>query len=88
MPTEATLQLGLTVLAALYPLIFARLWRDGRISDRAVTIAAITWAPLSTIAYGLLGGLSADVLVLAGALLLPGLLLYRSLLGLIQKAER
>jgi hypothetical protein len=79
----------LLLLAAVYPLLVGRLWWAGRLSDRAATIAAIIWAPVFVLLYGVITAAEPVVLALALALLLaPGILLYRRLLGFVQGVDR
>ena len=65
--------------------IAARLWRAGRVSDRAMTLVVVSLAPLSCLLYALLTGASPVVLGLTALVALPGVLLYRTLLDLIRE---
>ena len=82
------LPLGIGLVAVPYLLVVGVLWRRRRISDRATTIAATTWAPIFTFAYGVLTGAQPVVLVIATiALLAPGLLMYPSVHRFIEGAD-
>ena len=66
--------------------IEVRLWRAGRISDRALAILLLARFPLLTlfavVAQGIFDALG---LLLLGISLLPGLLAYRWLLGMVRE---
>jgi hypothetical protein len=56
--------------------IAARVWRAGRLSDRAITNLTIGWAPTLAFVYGLIQGWDAlSILAITGLLLMPGLAL-------------
>jgi hypothetical protein len=65
-----------------------RMWRAGRLSDRALAILILVRFPLLGLAACVLGGASLPVTVLlVGLASIPGLLLYRWTLGRIREAR-
>jgi hypothetical protein len=76
------------ILAVASRPIELRLWRAGRLSDRAVTVLVLARFPLvvaiASVATG--GSLPLDLL-LVGASLLPGAFLYRFLLGVVRESS-
>jgi hypothetical protein len=74
----------LTVVVVLA--VAGRSWRDGQLSDRAVTNVVVGWAPAACAIYALSTGGSVAVAFAASALLaLPGLLLYRTIFDLVRE---
>jgi hypothetical protein len=74
------------ILAVASRPIEVRLWRAGRLSDRAVTVLMLARFPL-LVAMGALatGGPLALDLLLVGLALLPSVFLYRFLLGIVRE---
>jgi hypothetical protein len=65
-----------------------RMWRAGRLSDRALAIAILVRFPLLGLAFGVLSGASLPAIVgLVGLMSIPGFLLYRWTLGRIREAH-
>lgn len=82
----AWLWLPIMILAVASRPIEVRLWRAGRLSDRAVTVLMLARFPL-LVAMGALatGGPLALDLLLVGLALLPSVFLYRFLLGIVRE---
>ncbi len=80
------LTVGLLLVAGVLALPgAARLWRAERLSDRTMAWIVIGWAPATLFAYGLIRGTSLLFISAAAILLLPGLVLYRTILDLIRE---
>lgn len=75
----------LVILAAVASRpIEVRLWRAGRLSDRALTLLVLGRFPLVVGLFAVLSGGSLQMTLLVVAIsLLPGLFLYRFMLGVI-----
>jgi hypothetical protein len=82
----AWLWVPILILAVASRPIEVRLWREGRLSDRAVTVLVLARFPL-LVAMGALatGGPLALDLLLVGLALLPSVFLYRFLLGIVRE---
>ena len=66
--------------------VAARLWRIGRLSDRAVTNLVVGIVPVLIFAFGVIQGSSVPFILGTTALvLLPGLALYRTVFDLIRE---
>jgi hypothetical protein len=70
---------GVAILAVVVLAVGIGLWRNGRMSDRAMTLVVIGIAPLACLLYVALAGASVLALGLAALAALPGVLLYRTL---------
>lgn len=79
------LMLGLAAGAGVVLLGSAFLWRDGRLSDHAVTLVVTGLAPASVLLYALLTGPIWLALVAAALTALGPALLYRTVHDLIQE---
>jgi hypothetical protein len=86
MPAWLTVLVLILAVASLP--IEARLWRAGRLSDRAVTVLVLARFPLlvaiAAIATG--GPLPLDLL-LVGVSLLPSVVMYRFLLEIVRESS-
>jgi hypothetical protein len=86
MPAWLTVLVLILAVASLH--IEVRLWRAGRLSDRAVTVLVLARFPLlvaiSAIATG--GPLPLD-LFLVGVSLLPSVVMYRFLLEIVRESS-
>jgi hypothetical protein len=82
----ASLWVLILILALASRPIEVRLWRAGRLSDRAVTVLLLARFPLLVAvgAFATSGPLVLDLL-LVGLSLLPSLLLYRFVLGIVRE---
>jgi hypothetical protein len=82
----AWLWVPILILAVASRPIEVRLWRAGRLSDRAVTVLLLTRFPLLVAigAFATGGPLALDLLLIGGSLL-PSLFLYRFLLGIVRE---
>jgi hypothetical protein len=82
----AWLWVPILILAVTSRPIEVRLWRAGRLSDRAVTVLMLARFPVlvAIAAFATGGPLALDV-VLVGLSLLPCVLLYRFLLGIVRE---
>jgi hypothetical protein len=68
--------------------IAARLWRAGRLSDRAITNVMVAWAPTLAFSYGLIHGWGVvSILAISALLLAPGLALHQVIFGLIRDQD-
>lgn len=76
----------LVVIAALASgPIETRLWRAGRLSDRTLALLIVGRPPAVVCLLALLGGLTIGVaLLVVSASLVPSLLLYRFVLGIVR----
>jgi hypothetical protein len=82
------LLVGLLILFAgpVALLIAARLWRAGRLSDRAMTNLVIALLPALILVYGVIKGYSPPFILATTALsITPGLLLRRVIADLIRE---
>ena len=83
---QGNLELLLMVVGVLVLPIAARIWRAGRLSDRAITTVVIAWAPTLAFVYGLIQGSGVlFILAISALLLAPGLALHRVILDLIRE---
>jgi hypothetical protein len=72
---------GVSILPAA-----ARLWRIGRLSDRALTNLVIAWAPALVFVYALIQGLGVlSILAVTALVLAPGLALHRGIFDLVRE---
>jgi hypothetical protein len=79
---------AIAVLLASRP-IEVRLWRAGRISDRTVTILVLSRFPLVTLVAILAEGMTTALgFILLGVSLLPALMAYRWLLGVVREQHQ
>ena len=67
--------------------IEVRLWRAGKISDRALAIVGLARFPIVAFVFGLIVGAPIPLLILITALaIVPGLMFYRFMLDFIREA--
>jgi hypothetical protein len=86
MPTWPTVLI--LILAVASRPIEVRLWRAGRLSDRAVTVLVLARFPLlvAIAAFAAGGSLPLDLLLVAASLI-PGAFLYHFLLGVVRESS-
>jgi hypothetical protein len=83
---QGPLVLLLMLAFPLVSLIAARLWRAGRLSDRSMAMLVVGLAPTLVFLYGLIQGSSWQLLLaLPTLVVLPGMALYRLVLGFIRE---
>ena len=86
---EPWVTLLVIVVAVASRSIEVRLWRAGRLSDRALTLLMLGRFPALTAIFALLlGGSLQMTLLLVAISVLPGLFLYRYMLGAIHDQAR
>lgn len=83
------LTVALMIAGVLGLSIVGRLWRDGRISDRAAAAIIVGWAPALILIYGLIQRYDSAFIALgAGILGIVGVTLYRPVRDLVRDQAR